>query len=420
LLWRAGGGQPGLAAARADNSPPPARPGGQPPPAGNGHKHKQDQYHGNNFAKVWTCRGPGSCGFQFNKFSDSKCYKCGAHWDFSKRDQAKGTTGKGKSKQGGGDQTPPWKQPANPAKAGQAGQQQGGEGITGAKFFKQGEAMEVDEEAHLSGALPDGKEDDFEIAKAKQASAKQALEKVEKAIGQLEVLLAEDPADHSIKSAIASYQDRKKVALAAVEQAGAEFDKLRQSRGGIGHWEHKKNRAQRKLNQAKKKKAAAEEALAKAQEHLEKCKEDVQYHQAAFDEAQATYIEKAKAVGAPSAGGGDAAAGAGGDNPASHITIQDVRRLLDGGDDFGISGCPEILAQVRSLFGTALARMATAAGEEQQVAPPEGDKVQEEEVEQESPRFDEDDLELAGKKDGEAKEADRARSRSPRGSIGGK
>jgi hypothetical protein len=287
--------------------------------------------------------------------------------------------------------------------------------------------MEVDEDAHISGDLPEGKEDGFEVAKAKQASAKQALEKVEKAIVQLEVLLAEDPADPTLKSAIANYQDRRAAALAAVEQAGAELDKLRQGRGGIGHWEHKKNRAQRKLNQAKKKKAAAEEALAKAQEHLEKCKEDVQYHQAAFDEAQATYIEKAKAVGAPSAGGGDVAAGAG-DHPASHLTIQDVRRLLDGGDDFGISGCPEILAQVRSLFGTALAHMATAAAEPQ-VEPPGGAKAgqaeanpqgEEEEVEPESPRFDEDDVDLAGKTDGEAKEADRARSRSPRGCGGGK
>jgi hypothetical protein len=56
-------------------------------------------------------------------------------------DKSKGNNGKGKQ---GNDVevAPPWQQPAKPAKAGVAGQQDGG-GITGAKFSPPADEMEV-------------------------------------------------------------------------------------------------------------------------------------------------------------------------------------------------------------------------------------------------------------------------------------
>jgi hypothetical protein len=279
--------------------------------------------------------------------------------------------------------------------------------------------MEVDEEANGAGGNPDGKEDDMDVAKAKLASAKQALEGIEGAIKQLEGILASAPDNPGMQTAIEGYKHQQIAAAAAVERAGAEVEKLRQSRGGLGHWEHKKNKALRKLNQAKKKKVAAEAALAAAQENLEKCKEEVQQHQAIFDEAQATYIEKAKAVGAPPPAGGEQAVGSvAGGTPTPPITYKEVHRLLDGGDDFGLSSCPEILAQVRGLLGTAVARMAAAAAAAP-VCPPAGtgadkaEEPEEEEQREESPLPDEE-----GDGEEEQKNGNRERSRSPRGGGG--
>jgi hypothetical protein len=156
---------------------------------------------------------------------------------------------------------------------------------------------------------------------------------------------------------------------------------------------------------------------------LEKSKEEVQHHQAIFDEAQATYIEKAKAVGAPPPGGGDQAAGSAvSGTPAPPITYKEVHRLLDGGDDFGLSSCPEILAQVRGLLGTAVAHMAKAAAAvpEEPPAGAEAGKTaedppeEEEEQRQESPSFDEDEQQV-NEEEQEQKDGNRERSRSPRG-----
>jgi hypothetical protein len=284
--------------------------------------------------------------------------------------------------------------------------------------------MDVDEEANGAGGNPDGKEDDMDAAKAKLASAKKALEGIEVAIQQLEGILASAPDNPGMQTAIEGYKHQQVAAAAAVEQAGAELDKLRQSRGGLGHWEHKKNKALRKLNQAKKKKAAAETALAAAQENLEKCKEEVLQHQAAFDEAQATYIEKAKAVGAPPPAGGEQAAGSvAAGTPTPPITYKEVHRLLVGGDDFGLSSCPEILAQVRGLLGTAVARMAAAPAAAPQ-GPPVGtgadraDEPEEEEQREGSPLPDDDGQGDQQDEEEERTKGDRERSRSPRGAGG--
>jgi hypothetical protein len=234
-------------------------------------------------------------------------------------------------------------------------------------------------------------------------------------------MFAADPLP-SMQATIDAYKQQQAVAAKAVDTAAAEVEKLRQSRGGLGHWEHKRNRAQKKLNQAKKRKVAAEAELLAAQEKLDKCKEEVASAQTQFDEAQATYIEKAKAVGAPqqSEQSEEQLAGKGGSTPAQPITFQDLHRLLAGGDDLGLGGSPELLAQIRGIMGTAVARMAAAIP----ALPAGGVPEAEEEQEQQSPRLDSDHGEQEQEKDPEGDERPerdgdtRERSRSPRGGGG--